>query len=274
MNAVVDVVIAGTGPNVLLIHGSATDRSSWAIQLARLKNRFSLMAPTRLGSQGELVSVKAHAESLASLLREQHWENTIVVGSSFGGVVALELAKLYPAHVRGLVLIEPPLAAHDDLAHLPQGFGCHFDRVVQTKGGAVAAEMFFHAAVGDRASSVPEPFLKQIRKMSAQIRSDCAALARFRTDYHRLRRFECPTLLLGGQRSLPRYGETLEALESVLPNASKRVIAGAGHMLHAEAPRAFANALVEFSDSIPFLKQGCYCHLNPGSSEDMTLGPT
>ncbi len=235
---------------MLLIHGSATDRSSWAIQLARLKNRFLLMAPTRLGGQGERVSVKTHADSLASLLRDQHWENAIVVGSSFGGVVALELARLHPAQVRGLVLIEPPLATHDNLAHLPQGFGCHFDHVAQTRGGEVAAEMFFHAAVGTHASSVPASLLKRIRMMSAQIRSDCAALSMFRIDYHRLRRFECPTLLLGGQLSSPRYGETLEALESVLPNVSRKVIAGAGHMLHAEAPQAFAKALIEFSDSI------------------------
>ncbi|MBK9033265.1 MAG: alpha/beta hydrolase [Myxococcales bacterium] len=46
--------------------------------------------------------------------------------------------------------------------------------------------------------------------------------------------------LLGGDRSAAYFRPTLTALAAALPRASLAIIAGAGHMLHAEAPRAFA----------------------------------
>lgn len=52
-----------------------------------------------------------------------------------------------------------------------------------------------------------------------------------------------PVRLLGGERSAPYFRPTLDALAAALPAATVTVVAGAGHMLHADAPRAFAEAV-------------------------------
>ena len=59
-----------------------------------------------------------------------------------------------------------------------------------------------------------------------------------------------PTLLLGGARSAPYFRPTLEALREHLPHARLEVVANAGHMLHAEASRRFADLLTSFAEGI------------------------
>ena len=59
-------------------------------------------------------------------------------------------------------------------------------------------------------------------------------------NYATLGEVAVPIRLLGGDRSAAYFRPTLEALAAALPRATLAIIAGAGHMLHAEAPRAFA----------------------------------
>jgi pimeloyl-ACP methyl ester carboxylesterase len=58
--------------------------------------------------------------------------------------------------------------------------------------------------------------------------------------YAELGAIATPIRLLGGDRSAPYFRPTLEALAASLGAASLAIVAGGGHMLHADAPRAFA----------------------------------
>ena len=101
------VIHAGIGPRVVLVHGSATDRNTWAIQLAsQLRQRFALIAYDRRSVD----TIGDAAHELAEVIDGQP---ALVVGSSFGAVVALDLARRQLAPCVGLVLIEPPLPASD-----------------------------------------------------------------------------------------------------------------------------------------------------------------
>src|SRR5438270_8597305 len=102
------VVRAGAGAPVVLVHGSAADHTTWSIQLhsERLRARMELVAYDRAPWPR---SVEQHAADLAALC-DECGAPVVVVGSSFGAVVALELCRARPALVRGAVLLEPPLA--------------------------------------------------------------------------------------------------------------------------------------------------------------------
>ena len=52
------------------------------------------------------------------------------------------------------------------------------------------------------------------------------------------------------QRMLRLEGAFIEALREHLPHARLEVVAGAGHMLHAEASRRFADLLTGFAEEI------------------------
>jgi pimeloyl-ACP methyl ester carboxylesterase len=99
------------GQVVLLIHGMVSDSTTWtraAEQLAELGHR--VLAPDLLGhgdsdKPEDGYQLSDFADSLATLLTELKVAEVTVVGHSFGGAVAMQLAYDHPELVRRLVLV-------------------------------------------------------------------------------------------------------------------------------------------------------------------------
>ncbi len=230
---------------VLLIHGSAGDSTTWSIQLASpvLRQRFSLIAYDR----PILPTVEAQAEVAAGKLAGP----ALIVGSSFGAVIALELVRTRPQLATGAVLIEPPMGPTDDTPAVPPEFLVEYDRRVAEQGGPAAAEFFLRTVLGDAAfERMPRVYRDRSTAKHAEIRADTAALLAYRPRYAELASVRTPVLLLGGERSAPFFRPTLEALKAHLPAARLETVAGAGHMVHAEASRRFAELVTTFADEI------------------------
>src|SRR5262249_46676892 len=155
MSSALHVVRAGVGPCALLIHGSAADHTTWAIQLATLRDRFSMIAYDRRVSAA---TIEEHAADAAGLLAREPGP-ALVVGSSLGGVVALELSRTRAARCAGAVLIEPPIAATDEVSPAPAAFLAEYDRRAAADGGPAAAELFLRLVLGDASyDKIPEVF--------------------------------------------------------------------------------------------------------------------
>ena len=246
MSSPLHVVRAGQGPRVLFIHGSAADHTTWSIQLASpLRERFTLVAYDR---RTDAATVEEHAADAAALL---DGGRTLLVGSSFGAVVALELLRTRPELCAGAVLIEPPMPASDDLAAAPSAFLAEFDRRAAEQGGPAAGEFFLRFVLGDAAfARIPRAFQDRSKQKWAEIRADSGALLAYRPRYPELAAVEVPVLLVGGDRSASYFRATLDALHAALPHARLEIVEGAGHMLHAEAPRKFGDLLVAFAAEI------------------------
>jgi pimeloyl-ACP methyl ester carboxylesterase len=244
------VVRAGPsdGPPVVLIHGSAADHTTWTIQLASsLRDRFALIAYDR---RDDVITVEEHADDAAGLVADRP---VIAVGSSFGAVIALDLARRYPDRVSGLVLCEPPLAASDAAPAAPEGFHARFDQIVATEGGEAAAEFFLRAVLGDATyDRMPRAFQDRSKALWRAIRADSRALDAYRPRYAELADVTVPALLLGGDRSAPYFRPTLEALRDALGAARLETLAGAGHMMHAEAARTFNARIAAFADELGY----------------------
>ncbi|MGE0547075.1 MAG: alpha/beta fold hydrolase [Kofleriaceae bacterium] len=246
------VVRTGSGPPVLLVHGSAADHTTWSIQLAsRLQERFTLIAYDRRSpAEGSELRVEDHADDAASLLSNE-LDQGIVIGSSFGAVIVLDLLRRYPAACRGAVLIEPPMGPSDTLPASSAQLLPAFDREVAERGGPAAAELFLRTVLGARAfERMPRAY--QLRSVSKwrEIRSDSAALIAYCPRYAELTAITTPVLLLGGERSAAYFRPTLEALARVLPASRLEIIKGSGHMVHAEAHRRFAELVTAFGSEL------------------------
>ncbi len=244
MSSDLHVVRAGQGPRVLFIHGSAADHTTWSIQLSSsLRERFELVAYDR---PGDLPNVEAHASAAAALVDAEH--PAIVVGSSFGAVIALELLRTYPDVVRGAVLIEPPMAASDDLVPVPAALLAELDRRIEQEGGPAAGMVFLRTVLGDAAfERMPLTYRDRAASRWREIRADTVALIDYKPRFAELATVDVPVLLLGGQRSATYFRATLDALLRALPRARLEIVSGGGHMLHAEAHRTFAELLTEFA---------------------------
>lgn len=242
------VVRAGTGPLLVLVHGSATDHQTWTVQLAsRLPQTYRVIAYDRRGAGRSPLpegvawcSIEDHAADLAALI-DGEGGPAIVAGSSCGAVVVLELLRRYGDRVRGAVLIEPPLPPGDDVQLATSEFLDELDRLAAEIGPTAAAEKFLVTVLGEEAwSRLPRAWKERSNKQWPQIRGDCHALDAYRVRYPELGAIRVPVRLLGGDRSAPYFRPTLEALAAALGDATLHVVSG-GHMLHAEAPRAFAD---------------------------------
>src|SRR2546423_7454781 len=104
----VHVRTIGSGPRVVLVHGSVGNgRSTWEAQLA-LADRFTLVIPDRPGSPPNPPVERVDFEEQAPLVAELLGDGAHLVGHSYGGVISLYAAGLRPEAVRSLVVIEPP----------------------------------------------------------------------------------------------------------------------------------------------------------------------
>ena len=242
---------------ILFVHGSAADHTTWTIQLASsLRERFALVAYDRRGTGGSNAatdatpSVEAHADDAAALAAEAG-APVIAVGSSFGAVIVLDLIRRYPDRVRGAVLCEPPLAPSDAAPTTPAGFHEKFDAIAAAEGGEAAAEFFLRTVLGDPAyDRIPRAFQARSKALWRAIRADSHALGAYRPRYADLGAVTTPILLLGGDRSAPYFRPTLDALAAALGAARLEVLAGAGHMMHAEAARSFNARVAAFAAEV------------------------
>ena len=231
---------------MLMIHGSAADHTTWSIQLASpLRERFTMIAyDRRLGA----ATVEEHAADAAEVLAGERARAALIVGSSFGSVVGLELMRTRPELCAGAVLIEPPMASSDDTTAAPATFLAEFDRIAAAQDGPAAGEFFLRTVLGDEAfDRIPRAFQERSKAKWAEIRADSAALLAYRPRYAQLAAVTMPVLLLGGDRSAPYFRATLDALAASLPHARIETVKGAGHMLQAEARSTFADLLVAFA---------------------------
>ncbi|THD57991.1 alpha/beta fold hydrolase [Phenylobacterium sp.] len=101
---------AGAGPPLLFISGTGGDlRMKPNVFDGPLAKSFDLLAYDQRGlGQTEKpdvpYSMADYADDAAALMADQGWNEALVIGASFGGMVAQELALRHPMRVKRLVL--------------------------------------------------------------------------------------------------------------------------------------------------------------------------
>ncbi|KAL5714469.1 hypothetical protein ACHQM5_016430 [Ranunculus cassubicifolius] len=97
-------------PVVVLLHGFAANANlTWMFQVGGLTKNYSVYVPDLLFFGGSFTdrsdrSPIFQADCLVECLGQLGIENTIVVGFSYGGMVAFKMAEKYPEFVQALVI--------------------------------------------------------------------------------------------------------------------------------------------------------------------------
>jgi pimeloyl-ACP methyl ester carboxylesterase len=103
----------GTGPTVLLAHGSGHSQKTWASFRRELSVSYRVLTPELLGygrSEPSPMTAPLHPWSdlgAVVALAELADGPVHLVGHSYGGAVTLEAARMLGSRVRSLTLIEP-----------------------------------------------------------------------------------------------------------------------------------------------------------------------
>jgi len=242
--------VDGSGPPLLLIHGSWSERTTWGPLLPLLTRRFRVLSYDRRGhgeSAGDPEAGTVHDDvSDAAALIERLEGPAHVLTSSFGGCIGLRLAGTRPELVSQMVCHEPPLMGLLDEDPEGEAIVAEERRKLERTQAfleqgdfTTGAEYFVEeVALGPGAwAALPEPiranFVRNAPTFLGELRDPDAMAA----DVETLRQVEAPVLLHNGDQSPPFFAPILERLAAVLPHASRQTLAGAGHtpqITHAE----------------------------------------
>ena len=110
--------VRGSGPAVLYIAGASGDVGSFGLVSKRLGDEFTGVAYDRRGNsrsrrlpQGERMSIAGQADDAAQLIEALGLAPAVVLGTSGGGDILLELIARRPEVVRAALVHEPALIA-------------------------------------------------------------------------------------------------------------------------------------------------------------------
>jgi pimeloyl-ACP methyl ester carboxylesterase len=243
----VETEIAGTGPPLLFLHGGDYVAQNRAF-LDRLARRFRIIAPRHPGfgataRPGWFRTVHDIAFLYLDLLDRLDLNETVLVGSSFGGWVGLEIAVRCEARLGRLVLIDS----------LGIKFGGREDRdiadIYVLPAEEVVRRLFVEPArvVPDYATLDDAELLAIARDREAISLYGWKPYMHDPALVHWLHRITRPALVLWGDADgivAPDYGERLAA---TLPDARFERIAGAAHYPQIEQPEAVATAIERFA---------------------------
>ncbi len=263
----------GEGPDVVLVHGLATNRAFWfphALQALKDDCRVTMFDLRGHGYSSMPVNGYTSADmadDLAVLMDHLGIEDAYLVGHSFGGVVALQYATRHPERVKGLVIADSRVHSvqpSQRIADQPELHGLEKELVKDSaedlreephigmrlleelarqkvrNGGASAHEGFNPFGGMGKGERSAKLWLKLLDTTSARgdIR-DSAGLTVERIDA-----FQKPMLLIYGERS--RCIETCRQLQQRLPNTDTIIVPGVGHFHPITRPRYFTNAVLDF----------------------------
>ena len=238
-------------PFVVVLHATLSTGRQLAplVRALAAPGDVRVVAPDRRGSgtrrldPSRPVTIEEHLVDLAALLDEAGVERAVLVGHSFGGVVALEAAARLPDRVAAVVAYEPPYGAVGDEATRRA-----FERIggatadAHAAGGPpAAARAFMDGVAGPGAwDALPE---RARAFLEAEGGGAVADVGMSGLDPAGLARVACPVTILTGGASAPFYAPLARVLAAHIPGARSVELPGLRHTAPITEPAAIAAAV-------------------------------
>ncbi|HEU4488370.1 MAG TPA: alpha/beta hydrolase [Actinomycetota bacterium] len=253
--AQLQVAVWGTGEPIVFIQTALTADELQPIADAAALEGYCKVLYYRRGYAGSSPvegpgSITRDAADCLALLHKLDIECAHVVGLSYSGAVALQLAADAPKISHSLTLIETPPV------HTPstREFRAANDQLIESRlrqGPAAALDEFLTLVIGPSWHQVAE---EQLPGSPAQMRRDTAtffdvdlpALLEWRFDRDDAARISCPVLYIGGTNSGRWFAEARELMLSWFSHAEDVAIEGADHSLALTHSEEIADALMGF----------------------------
>ena len=248
-------------PPVILLHSSGLSSRQWRRLCSTLDGRYAVIAHDFLGcgsnsqwSSGQRFEVQMDVDRVRALLSTLDGR-VHLVGHSYGGFVALALARLEGARVASLALYEPTAFGLLDRAD------ADLDRLVQTVlleesqiASPVGSEAWFRTFTaywgGEGLWDVmPQETRTAFLHAGRKVYLEARALMLDRTPPEAYRDIAVPTLLMCGVQSPESTRLIATRLAHAMPCARLREFASAGHL----GPITHATLVSEAIDDHPRL---------------------
>ena len=247
---------AGEGPRLMFINGSGGDlRNKPNMFDGPLKKHFTLMSYDQRGlgqtdKPDAPCSMAHYADDAAHLLDALGWDRCHVLGYSFGGMVAQEVAIRHGSRIEKLVLCASSpggaggasyplheLEEHPLEARIPLSVAIH-DTRHDAAWQAAHADTFATIADDMRATDsrfADEPGYRMGKARQLEAR-------RHHDTFDRLRQIAAPTLICGGRYDGSATPEAQKAMADQIPGAELQLFEG-GHLFVAQDRSAYSTII-------------------------------
>jgi pimeloyl-ACP methyl ester carboxylesterase len=260
--------MAGSGPVLLLIHGIAGSSAAWREVMPTLAERFTVIAPDLIGHghsakpMGDY-SLGAYASGMRDLLGALGVERASIVGQSFGGGVALQLAYQHPECCERLVLVDSGGLGREVSWML---------RFMTLPGSEYLMPILFPSFVRERGNELSRRLHRQGVRLGrvAEMWNAYASLTESANRHAFVRTLrgvidpsgqtvsandrlylaaQMPTLIVWGAQDTIIPVSHAYAAHQAIPGSKVVVIDDAGHFPHVETPERFLEVLLDFIDT-------------------------
>jgi esterase len=249
---------AGSGPPVVLVHGTLQDQRYWAPQMQPLADAgFRAIAlslrhfwPEQWDGVGDDFTIAQHMEDVAAVIRTLGGPVRLV-GHSRGGHIAFRLAGAYPELLHQLILAEPGGELDETLGGAPA-------TGAQAAVFAQAAEMvrdgkleegmaFFADYTGGKGAWGRRPEARrQVARDNARTLLGQINEARKPYGLAAVKLIRTPTLFVQGENTQPQFKTIIAAMLPQVPGAASVVVPRATHSMSLENPADFNTAMLGF----------------------------
>lgn len=246
-------------PAVVLLHGLLFDGGMWRAQLeplSALGRVVVLDGPGHGRSEPPpRFTLEEHADALLDAFSELDITRALVVGLSWGGMVAMRFALQHPSRVAGLALLDTTAEREKLAVRLRQRAFVALHRRVGVPFGLferqVAPLLFGRSTLAAR----PELALATYRRAmgfdrEGVARATMAVAVRRTSVLEKIDRILAPTLVMCGREDRATPLARSESIARAIPRARHVVIDGVGHSTPIEAPDLVSRHLTAFARTL------------------------
>mgnify|MGYP000406883770 CR=1 FL=1 len=237
---------------IVCLHGIGGNTNSFRHQLDKLSAETRVIAVNLPGYAGSKLIRPTTFEAIAYKVRDfldaLEIDQAVLLGQSIGGMVAMDFAIRFPERVDRLILVgtTPAFGGKDD--SFKQAF--LKARLAPLDTGKTMAELakdFVPEIVGPIASPIDtEAAIQSMSEVPLDTYREiisCLVTFNRRDDICNV---DHETLLIAGEFDKNAPAKTMQKMAEKMPNATYRLIDGAGHLINLEAGRKTNDIIREF----------------------------
>jgi len=247
--------VSGKGPPILFLHTGLMDCRMWDDQVRSLSRRYMVIRCDLRGyGKTPRGSVRfSHYRDIATLLDSLGIAKVHLVGASFGGKVAIDVALAFPQRIRSLVLCAPDISGTAPTAELLS--------IDSTEESYLKKYDFVHAAEFNVRTWVVGPY-RRAEEVSVELQQKIIAMQLHNYSIpspegaqnvplepramRRIGEIRIPTLILIGDKDIRSFQTLSEIIANGIPTAIRIVIPNVAHMIPMEKPELFNHMLLDF----------------------------
>ncbi|MEU5977124.1 alpha/beta hydrolase [Streptomyces sp. NPDC047315] len=239
------------GRNVVLLHSTVCDRRMWDAQLPALTAAGNRVVRGDFRGYGETPCAGApyaDADDVLALMDAAGMARAVLIGASYGGRTALEVALRAPERVTGLALLCPgPLPGVPESAELT-AFEEREVELVQYGDLDEAAALSARTFLGSEADAATFAAVAamQLHAYEVQLADGEEHWGTGDFDVAALADLSVPALVVSGAHDLVDFRESARRVVAALPAARHRELSWAGHLPGLERPTETTGLLVDF----------------------------